>query len=65
MAKGFTAKSSNSPIPQEPLYNLIEDTTSGDVVIEENLTKAQARAKIEELANDGVNPQRIKIQRVS
>lgn len=46
-------------------YNVLEETTMGFTVIAENLTKEEAKSKIEELSNDGVNPSRIKIQRVS
>ena len=47
------------------LYNVLEETTMGLTVVAESLTKAQAQAKVAELTNDGVNPQRIKVQRVS
>ena len=48
-----------------PLYNVLEETTMGLTVVAEGLTKAQAQAKVAELTNDGVSPERIKIQRVS
>ena len=47
------------------LYNVLEETTMGLTVVAEGLTKAQAQAKVAELTNDGVSPERIKIQRVS
>jgi len=46
-------------------YNILEETTMGFTIVAENLTKAQAQAKFNELTNDGVSPERIKIQRVS
>ena len=46
-------------------YNILEETTMGFTIVAESLTKAQAKAKIDELTNDGVSPERIKIQRVS
>ena len=46
-------------------YNILEETTMGFTVVAENLTKAQAQTKVAELTNDGVNPERIKVQRVS
>tara|TARA_B100001939_G_scaffold47384_2_gene36860 strand:+ start:4194 stop:4358 length:165 start_codon:yes stop_codon:yes gene_type:complete len=48
-----------------PLYNVLEETTMGLTIIAENLTKEQTQAKFDELTNDGVSPERIKIQRVS
>lgn len=68
MAKGFTPKENflenNSNPPEEPKYNVLEETTMGFSVVDENLTKDQAKKVINELTNDGVNPARIKIERV-
>ena len=50
---------------ENAIYNILEETTMGLTVVAESLTKAQAQAKVAELTNDGVNPQRIKVQRVS
>ena len=47
------------------LYDVLEETTVGFTVVGKNLTKAQSQAKIAELTDDGVNPQRIKVQRAS
>ena len=64
MAKGFTPKEKDSTSPEEPKYNVLEETTMGFSVVAENLPKDQAKKLIDELTNDGVNPQRIKVQRV-
>lgn len=64
MAKGFTPKKTDSTSIEEPKYNVLEETTMGFSVVGENLTKDQAKKVIHELTNDGVNPERIKVQRV-
>ena len=50
---------------ENAIYNILEETTMGFTIVAESLTKAQAKAKIDELTNDGVSPERIKVQRVS
>jgi hypothetical protein len=65
MAKGFTPKEKNLTSAKEPKYNILENSTMGFSVVFENLTKSEAQNKINEMTNDGVNPERIKIQRVS
>ena len=64
MAKGFTPKEKDSTSLEEPKYNVLEETTMGFSVVAKNLPKDQAKKLIDELTNDGVNPQRIKVQRV-
>ena len=64
MAKGFTPKEKNSTSIEEPRYNVLEETTMGFSVVGENLTKDHAKKVIDDLTNDGVNPERIKVQRV-
>ena len=50
---------------ENSIYNILEETTMGLTVVAENLTKEEAQTKVAELTNDGVNPERIKVQRVS
>ena len=50
---------------EEPKYNVLEDSTMGLSIVAKNLTKSEAQNKINEMTNDGTNPNRIKIQRVS
>ena len=64
MAKGFTPKETDSTPVEEPKYNVLEETTMGFSVVAENLPKDQAKKVIDDLTNDGVSPERIKVQRV-
>ena len=46
------------------LYNVLEETTGLLTVVAENLTKMESETKVGELIDNGVNPERIKVQRV-
>jgi hypothetical protein len=48
-----------------PLYKIEEESTSGWHVVKTFLTKKECKEEYTKLLNDGVNPKRIKISRVS
>jgi len=47
----------------EPLYIVEEFCTTGWEVVKDKLTRLQASKKIEELTNQGVNPNHIRVRR--
>jgi hypothetical protein len=48
-----------------PLYKIEEESTSGWHEVRTSLTKEECKEEYTKLLNDGVNPKRIKITRVS
>ena len=47
------------------VYNVLKKTSTGLLtVVAENLTKMESETKVAELTDNGVNPERIKVQRV-
>jgi hypothetical protein len=48
-----------------PLYKIEEESTSGWEIVKGFLTEQECKEEYTKLLNDGVNPKRIKITRVS
>ena len=51
---------------EDAVYNVLKKTSTGLlIVVAENLTKMESETKVAELTDNGVSPERIKVQRVS
>tara|TARA_B100001559_G_C16350676_1_gene552528 strand:+ start:773 stop:928 length:156 start_codon:yes stop_codon:yes gene_type:complete len=48
-----------------PLYKIEEESTSGWHEVKTSLTKEECKIEYDNLLNDGINPKRIKITRIS
>ena len=50
---------------EDAVYNVLKKTSTGLlIVVAENLTKMESETKVAELTDNGVNPEKIKVQRV-
>lgn len=50
-------------IMSEPLYVVEEFCTTGWEIVQENLTRSEASAKLDDLISQGVNPDHLRVKR--